>query len=188
MVEVPQESLMRWTAADVRRMIGSGAFAHPERFELVDGLILEKMGQNSPHKIALALALEALRIVFEGRAKVVAGVPVKLSDLSEPQPDVMVVGGDLRREIRAEDVLLVVEVSDTSLKTDRTAKAALYALHGISEYLLLDVVNRRAEIRRKPRGESWGETVILEEDGEFTPLGASARLRVIDLLAPPDVV
>ena len=178
---------MRWTSADVRRMIESGAFAHPERFELVDGLILEKMGQNSPHKIALALALEALRIVFEAQAKVVAGVPVKLSDLSEPEPDVMVVGGDLRREIRAEDVLLVVEVADTSLKTDRTAKAALYALHGIPEYLILDVVNRRAEIRRKPRGEEWGETLVLAEDGEFTPLGASGPLRVADLLAPPEL-
>ena len=179
---------MRWTAADVRRMIGSGAFAHPERFELVDGLILEKMGQNAPHRIALGLVLEAMRAVYAGHAFVLAGVPLPLSAGNEPEPDVMVRASDLRQDVRTEDVLLVVEVADTSLKTDRTAKAALYALHGIPEYLLLDVVNRRAEIRRKPRGESWGETVILEEDGEFTPLGANGPLRVADLLAPPDVV
>lgn len=175
---------MRWTVADVRRMIESGGFEHPERFELVEGLIVKKMGQNAPHKIGLMLVLEAMRSVFEGNAKVVAGVPLSLSDQSEPEPDVMVVNSDLRREIRTKDALLVVEVADTSLKTDQTTKAALYARHGIPEYLLLDVANRRLEIRRRPRPEreDWRETIVLTEEGEFTPLGASGPLRVADLL------
>ena len=187
MVAVPQESLMRWTAEDVRRMIESGAFAHPERFELVDGLILKKMGQNAPHKIALSLALEAMRAAYGANAKVLAGVPIALSETSEPEPDVMVVTSDLRHEIRGEDVLLVVEVADTSLRTDQTVKAALYASHGIPEYLILDVANRRAEIRRDPRGEAWGETVVLTEDRTFTPRGASGPLRVGDLLPDPEI-
>ncbi len=177
---------MRWTAEDVRRMIESGAFAHPERFELVDGLILKKMGQNDPHVIALTLALEALRAVYSGSSKVVAGVPLRLSESSEPEPDVMVVNSDLRQRTRREDVLLVVEVADTSLRTDQTVKAALYASHDIPEYLILDVANRRAEIRRDPRGEVWGETVVLTEDREFTPRGASGPLRVADLLPDPE--
>ena len=46
MVEIPQESRMRWTVSDIRRMIESGGFEHPERFELVEGLIVRKMGRT----------------------------------------------------------------------------------------------------------------------------------------------
>ena len=144
---------MRWTVADVQRMVESGGFEHPERFELVDGLILERMSQNEPHATAVSLVLEALRAAFAGTARVTAGVPIYLTDQSEPEPDAMVVGSDLRRGIRRDDVLLVVEVSDTSLRKDQTTKAALYARHAIPEYLILDVTARRAEIRRKPTPE-----------------------------------
>lgn len=51
----------------------------------------------------------------------------------------------------------------------------------ILEYVILDVTGRRVEIRR-PKGEEWGETLILTEDGEFTPLGASGPIRVADLI------
>lgn len=185
MVPVPQENLKRWTVDEVRRMIDSGSFERPERFELVDGLILDKMGQNALHRISLQLALEAMRTVFAGRAIAVAGVPLPLSATSEPEPDVMVRTSDLRQDVRKEDVLLVLEVADTSLKSDQTVKAALYARHGIPEYVILDVVSRRAEIRRRPKGEDWGETLVLTEDGEFTPLGASAPIRVADLFGDP---
>ncbi|GEM_PF-6084352 len=47
--------------------------------------------------------------------------------------------------------------------------------------MILDVTGRRVEIRR-PKGEEWGETLILTEDGEFTPLGASGPIRVADLI------
>ena len=95
----------------------------------------------------------------------------------------MVVAPGLRRDLSAEDVRLVLEVSDSSLVKDRTTKAALYARHGIPEYVILDVIARRAEIRRlpDPESESWGEILILAEGGEFTPLGASGPLRVGDL-------
>ena len=129
------------------------------------------------------LALEALQLVFAGVARVTAGVPLPLTGRSEPEPDVMVVTPGLRRDLRAEDVRLILEVSDSSLVKDRTTKAALYARHGIPEYVILDVVARRAEVRRFPDSvtESWGETLILAEEREFTPLGASVSLRVGDL-------
>ena len=167
-------------------MVEAGVVENPERFELIDGLILEKMSQNEPHAVVLSLALEALRLVYAEVAQVKAGVPLYLSEASEPEPDVMVVLPGLRRAIRADDVRLVVEVANTSLRKDRTLKAALYARHGIPEYLLIDLVNRRVEIRRKPYGEDWGETLTLDERGEFTPLGANAPIGVMDLLPDPE--
>ena len=177
---------MRWTAAEVRRMVEAGVVENPERLELIDGLILEKMSQNEPHAVAVSLVARALAAVFAGSANVERGVPIYLSEAGEPEPDVMVVAPGLRRAIRADDVRLVVEVANTSLRKDRTVKAALYARHGIPEYLLLDLVNRRAEIRRKPQGEDWGEVLILDERGEFIPLGASGPIRVADLLPDAD--
>ena len=177
---------MRWTVADVRRMIDSGGFEHPERFELIDGLILEKMGQNEPHIMSLMLATRAFRAVFGNGADVAAGIPVKMTDQSVPEPDLVVIGSGLSHPPTAADCLLVLEVADTSLRKDRTTKAALYARHGIPEYVILDVTARRAEIRRKPEGEAWGETTILTESGEFTPLGASGPIRVGDLFADPE--
>lgn len=178
---------MRWTVDDVRRMVESGGFQNPERYELVEGLIVDKMSQNAPHRTALRLVLAAMRGVFAGRAEALAGVPLPLAATNEPEPDVIVAAPVGKEDLRVEDVRLVVEVADTSLRKDQTSKAALYARHGIPEYVLLDVVNRRAEIRRypDPTRETWGETLILTEDREFTPLGASGPLRVSDLL--PDL-
>lgn len=188
MVADPDLHLARWTSTDVRRMVEAGIVTEPGRFELIDGLILDKMSQNEPHRIALRLAQEALRLAFAAEFSVIAGSPIALAEYDEPEPDVMVVPRGLRRDLLTSDVLLLVEVADTSLRKDQTLKAALYARHGIPEYLILDVTNRRAEIRRRPQGEDWGETLILTESGTFTPLGASGPLRVVDLLPDPEAL
>ncbi len=174
---------MRWTAEDVRRMIDSGGFLHPERFELVEGLILDKMGQNDPHILAVLLATRAFRAAYGVLADVTAGIPVKLSRSSVPEPDLVITAPVLMHPPTGDDCQCVVEVSDTSLKTDQTVKAALYARHGIPEYIILDVTNHRVEIRRHPNSEleTWRETLILEKGGEFTPLGASGPIQVADL-------
>ena len=86
------------------------------------------MGRNAPHKIGLMLTLEAMRAVFAGRAKAIAGIPLELSDTNEPEPDVMVVASDLRSAPRVED-------ADASLRADQTTRAALYACHSVPEYL-----------------------------------------------------
>ena len=181
MIVVPQERLKRWTIAEVQRMIGSGAFDDPDSFELLDGFMVEKMGQNAPHRIALRLAVEALRAAYAGVATVEAGLTLPLSETSEPEPDVIVATTPLGQDISREDVLLVVEVSDSTVRTDRTTKAALYARHGIPEYVLLDVVRRRVELRRRPEGDEWRDTLTLEEGEEFTPHGANGPIRVTDL-------
>lgn len=185
-VAVPYESLKRWTNDEIRQMIESGGFQHPERFELVDGLILEKMGQNEPHIIGVVMATRALRIAFQSEADVVAGVPLHLASHSSPEPDVLVTSSGLRHAPTADVVRLVVEVSDTSLRTDQTVKAALYARHSIPQYLLINLVDRTVEIRRfpDPQSETWRETLILREDASF--LLNDASIKVSDLLPDPE--
>ena len=100
-----------------------------------------------------------------------------LSDVSEPEPDILVARTPRGQDIAKEDVLLVVEVSDST-------KAALYARHGIPEYLILDVAARRAELRRRPEGDEWRETIVLGEDESFAPNGANGPVGVAGLFAP----
>lgn len=183
MIPVPQERLKRWTVTEVQRLIDSGAFETPESFELIDGMIVQKMGQNAPHRIALSLVAEALRAAYGGEARVAAGLTLPLSETSEPEPDVIVATTPLGQDIRKEDVLLVVEVSDSTLRTDQTTKAALYARHGIREYVILDVARRRVELRRRSEGDEWRETLAFDEGESFTPTGAQGSIRVADLFA-----
>ena len=95
----------------------------------------------------------------------------------------MVATTPLGRDIPKEDVLLVFEVSDSTLRTEGTTKAALYARHGIPEVAILDVARRRVELRRRPEGDEWRETITLDEGESFTPTGAHAPIRVADLFA-----
>ena len=187
MVGVPWESLKRWTRQEAIRIVEAGIVEEPNRYELVQGLLLDKHKRDPRHVVACVRGFGLLPPLFAENGVVLGGIGLVLSEWDEPEPDLLVVRRDAPPDFGLSDVLLVVEVAAGTLPVDTTVKAALYALHGIPEYLILDVVNRRAEIRRKPRGEDWGETVILEEDGEFNPLGASGPLRVTDLLAPPEI-
>jgi Uma2 family endonuclease len=121
-----------------------------------------------------------------------------LSDFSEPEPDIVVVKGTLRQTPRhptTENTVLVMEVSESSLALDRTAKAALYAKHGIPEYWILNLRRRELEIRRDPGLAGDNEYAyrflqVLTEDGEAAPLETPDRpVRVLDMLPSelPDV-
>ena len=77
---------------------------------------------------------------------------------NEPVPDLIVLGQDesqFTSNPRAQDLLLVVEIADTSLNFDLTVKAALYARAGVSEYWVLDVSGRRLLVHRNPRSGTY---------------------------------
>ena len=105
--------------------------------------------------------------------------PIRLSDLSEPLPDVSVVRHrpDKYRAAhpRPEDVLLVVEVSDSTLEFDLGQKAKVYAEAGIVEYWVLDLVSERLRIFRRP------------EQGEFTESLIARRGQTVEARAIPGV-
>jgi Uma2 family endonuclease len=101
--------------------------------------------------------------------------PLQLGDLSEPQPDFMLLRPEANfyttRHPQADDVLLLVEVADSSLSYDRERKQRLYAMFGVPEYWLINLNNESLEVYRQPLGESYaekstlyyGETLILPQ-------------------------
>lgn len=90
--------------------------------------------------------------------------PVRLSKTSEPQPDISVLRprGDFYRDGHptADDVLLLIEVSDTTLRFDLDDKRALYARHGIPEYWVIDTQAKQLHCLREPSGDSYRSATV----------------------------
>ena len=139
-----------WTATELHRAVGQDLLDSFRKIELIEGVLYEKMGQNDAHLSTLSWTQEALRLAFAGSGVILAGGTLRLDDHSEPEPDVLVLRARALNVPTAAEVLLLVEVSDTSLAFDLGRKAALYARHGIPEYWVVDVTNRLLYVHRLP--------------------------------------
>ena len=140
----------RFTVDEYYRMAEAGILTRDERVELVDGRIVAMNPIGSPH----AWCVSRLTRVLARRDDVLVNVqnPIRLDDRSEPEPDLIVLRLETPtdRHPRPEDVLLVIEVADTSLAYDRGTKAPLYARHGIPELWIVDLGEERVEVHREP--------------------------------------
>lgn len=164
----------RFTRDEYYRMGEAGLFAE-ERVELLDGEIITMPPQNPPHAgTTSGLATVVIRLLgtnFTVRIQ----APIVLNDWSEPEPDVAICRfdpNDYRHEHpKASDVLLVIEVAATTLVYDRGRKVAAYAVSGIPEYWIVNLVDRRIEVfsdpdpvaqrYRKERHVVAGDTLLL---------------------------
>ena len=129
----------RFTTDEYHRMGEAGIFTEDDRVELIEGDVIQMAPVGDPHINAVDRLNEVFVIAVAGRARVSVQNPVRLSPRSEPQPDLLI----LRRESfgragRPEDVLVLVEVSDTTLRYDRDTRLPLYAQHGIPDVLNVD--------------------------------------------------
>ena len=100
------------------------------------------------------LANRVISDLFGPDFVVVSQVPISLGPDSEPEPDIVVVPGPARRymdhKAEAREVIPLVEMSDSSLAYDRGRKSELYTKHGITDFWILNLVDRTLEIRRDP--------------------------------------
>ena len=145
------------------------------RYELIEGDILFKMPQKMPH-IQFLISIARWLIEALGHEYVLEQAPISIpepdSKTNEPEPDIVVTSENILRMRKAPtfaNVLLLVEVSDTTLYTDKNRKAALYARAGFREYWIADVNARQIIVHREPtptgytdiKAYSVGETVSL---------------------------
>ena len=116
---------------------------------------------GSPHAACVKILSRLLNELFGKNFIVGVQDPVRLSDSSEPQPDVTLLRwrDDFYRNAHPTpaDVLLVVEVADTTVETDRNIKIPLYARAGIPEAWIVNIPEERIEIYSDPEGESYGQ-------------------------------
>ena len=141
-------TLHRFTRDEYYRMGEAGLFSN-ERVELLEGEIITMSPQNSPHAgITSRLAATLIRLL-SAHFSVRAQCPIILNDWSEPEPDIAVCQLDpddyVREHPHANQVLLVIEVADSSLFYDRNRKVKAYAGSEIPEYWIINLVDRRIE-------------------------------------------
>jgi len=175
-----------WTREECAVLESTGLL-DPQRYELIEGELIQKVPKNMPHMRSAMLLLEWLVELFGIRYVVPEpSIDVTPEDTpsSEPEPDVIVLTQpflELSSKPRPQDIRLLVEVSVSSLGFDLTTKAALYARAGIPDYWVVDVRGRRMLVHRDPVEGRYRSIVAYSEDENVAPLAAPhAQKRVGD--------
>jgi Uma2 family endonuclease len=155
------------------RKLGEANIFPPEsRLELINGEIIEMAPIGPNHAGHLKRINSLLTILLAGKAIVSIQDPLQLGDLSEPEPDFMLLKPNpdfySSRHPVVDDVLLLVEVADSSLNFDQNQKLRLYAIHNIPEYWLLNLIDNCLEVYRKPKGEVFAEKTTLYRGDNIT--------------------
>jgi Uma2 family endonuclease len=158
----------RFTVADYHRMAEAGILGEDSQVELIRGLIVDKAPKSAPHSGMVNRLTRLLSPVFGLRGTLSVQNPVQLDDNSEPEPDVAILKfrADYYRSAipRADDVLVVIEVADTSLQNDRDAKVPLYAESGVPECWLVNLLDRVVEVYREPIEGSYSRCQSIGPD------------------------
>ncbi len=166
----------RITLAEYERMIAAGAFegglVRP-RIELIDGELREMSPINELHSGAVSILTE-WSIENRPKEKVWARVqsPIQIPDReSVPEPDIAwVVRKNYSAHPKPGDILLLIEVAESSLAYDCGEKADLYAGAGITDYWVLNIPDRRAEVFRQPQDGRYASHAVLSVQDEVRPL------------------
>jgi Uma2 family endonuclease len=176
---------------DYHRMAEDGLFAQDERVELIEGEIVEKMVIKNPHAAGVRRLDALFHRAVGGRVIIDAQNPVRLGDWSEPEPDIKILAwrDDFYAGAApvAKDVLLLVEIADSSVEYDRRIKAPLYARHEIREYWLLDLPAKVLEVYRQPGPDGYGNVRRLRRGDSVAPEALpDVVFAVSDLLGPAE--
>jgi len=182
----------RFTSEEVYHLAEQGFF-EGRRIELIEGEIVEMAAQSNWHAIHIKLTEDALNAAFGPEYWVRVQATLDLTPISSPDPDLAVVKGAVREHLgrgNPTTALLVVEVSDTTLRHDRKRKGSLYARAGILDYWIVNVEKQFLEVYREPGpdetadfGSSYQKVNYLEMDEEVEALALPGkRIRVGDLM------
>ena len=134
-----------YTLAEYHQLGDLGVLGEDDRVELIEGEIVAMAAIQGPHMLGVNRLTYTL-VDIPGRTWIVSvRNPVPLIGDSEPQPDIALLRPEADRAAvpEAEDIFLIIEVSDTTLSYDRGRKRRLYASAGIPEYWIMDVAGRR---------------------------------------------
>lgn len=177
----------RWTRANVEFLERSGLL--PGRYELLDGEIVSKMGQNRRHARAVMRVIAYLLGIFgTERIQTQATMEVRKDDqiTNQPEPDFVVLREAIDRNPNGTDVLLAVEISDSTQGDDLGHKVALYARAGIAEYWVLDVAAGKLFVFRQPDAENgeWNDKPEFTAGDTVAPLSAPDSPVLVGSLLP----
>jgi Uma2 family endonuclease len=181
-----------WTREEFYRLIEHNFFLN-ERVELLEGVILQMASQKNYHAMGIKLTEDALEAAFGPNFWVRVQMSLDLTPMSVLDPDIAVIAGGVRTHdpsFNPTTALLIVEVSETTLRYDRRSKASLYARAGIADYWILNLVQRQVEVyrsavpdARQPYSFGYADVAVLSPGDHLTPLVLpQAHIAVADLM------
>ena len=166
---------MRWrfTVEDYYAMAKAGILAPDERVELLNGEIIAMAPIGSRHASSVDRLTHLLTSQVGQRAVVRVQSPVRLNGGTEPQPDLMLLKPHADFYSSAHpgpgDVLLLIEVSDTTVDIDRYQKLPTYARAGVSEFWIVNLLQDCVEVYTEPTVTGYGSRRVVGTDGEVSP-------------------
>ena len=182
----------RWSRAEYDRLIALGIFEPGDPVELIGGQLMVAEPQGVEHYTAICKSVRALEAAFGPGWLIRSQGPIGLDDESEPEPDVAVVRGDIDDYRRAHPSrpVLTLEVSYASLGYDREHKGSVYARAGLTDYWIVNLIDRTLEVYREPAvdeaapfGWRYARREVVTASGRAAPLAApTAMIAVADLL------
>jgi len=179
-----QPTSKRFTVAEYYQMGEAGILDEDDRVELIDGEIIEMSPMGSPHAARVARAQRWLERAAGDSIQVRVQLPVRLGPHSEPVPDLALARprADFyeTEHPTAQDVLLLIEIADTSIRYDRGVKAPLYARSGIAELWIADLKQRTLTVYRDPTPNGYRSLQTLRPGERITVPGLEGVEAAVD--------
>ncbi|MEK0180512.1 MAG: Uma2 family endonuclease [Oscillatoriales cyanobacterium] len=177
------------TVQEYHRMAEIGILDEDERVELLGGQIVKMAAKGTAHGAGVKRTVELLQNLLGRLVLISVQDPVRLNDNSEPEPDIaLLIPDPLYYEDHhptPSEVYLIIEVADTTLRTDLGIKATIYAQSGIADYWVLDVNNRQLHVFREPTQDGYQSIAVLGDDASISPLQfPDISFAVRDMLRP----
>jgi Uma2 family endonuclease len=175
----------RWTTAELLRMVELGVLDHDEKIELIGGEIVPMSPTGRVHEVLADELAQFWGPLAPGDVKVSIERQFNLDASTYTDPDLIVRPTSIKSyDLRGHDVLLVVEIADTSWEKDIGTKARVYASFGVREYWVINAVTRIARIHRAPVGDTYTDVRDVLGSDLLTPLlvpQLSVRIADLDL-------
>ncbi|MGI0483415.1 Uma2 family endonuclease [Geminocystis sp. CENA526] len=185
---IDSSSLRLLTVREYNLMAQVGILTNDEKVELINGQIITMSPQGSFHAAAITRTNRLLTNQLN-EILIRLQLPIIVNEISQPEPDIAIVKYDHLdyddRHPLATEVYLVMEIADTTLKTDLEIKRQLYASGNIPEYWVLDVKQRQLYIYRQANNGDYETTMILNDEGSIEPLNfPDVKIKVSEMLRP----
>ncbi len=176
-----------FTVDDYYRMAEAGILKPEDRVELIEGEIVEMSPIGNRHAGCVNRITDLFTFSFRGKAIVTVQNPARLNKYNEPQPDIIL--AKVRADYYAsghptpEDIFLMFEISDRSLRYDRNVKVPIYARLGVPEVWIGDLEHDHVLVFRDPVSESYGTNLVLHRgDSLWVSAFPEIVFKVEDLL------
>jgi Uma2 family endonuclease len=163
-------------------MVEMGLLDPDERIELIHGEIIDMGREGAAHWHARQKLISWLLRRLPVDIELAPDGPLRLADDEEPEPDFYLFPASMNvNDVRGGDVILAVEIADSSLNKDRDIKAPLYAAHGVREYWIIDLENR-VTLKHKLAQGAYSAPEPVAFDASHDLPGVSAQLVLADVL------